>query len=84
MSGAEAFVVQMIGAVRFVENCKINPVAFVGHDRTTLVPLKPIVSFGGTTLISEKRNSVPPLFQESPWLVVPYRILLANTNPPYG
>ena len=38
---------QSADETRFVVDCKVNPVAFVGHDRMTFAPAEVMVSCGG-------------------------------------
>jgi len=61
MTGAEELVLQTAGGARFVVNCKVNPVALVGHVKITLVPNCVMTSCGGVTVTdpNEMLNTVP-------------------------
>lgn len=63
---------QTAGKTRFVVDCNANPVALVGHDKTTFAPGITMVSCGGG---NERLNTVP-LPELPPADVVPYKVLL--------
>src|ERR1035437_8191316 len=46
-TGAEETALQTVGETRFVVDCKVNPVALVGHLTITLAPERIMVSCGG-------------------------------------
>ena len=54
-------VVQTANESRFVVDCKVNPVALVGHVKITLAPEGMMVSCGGLTVTdpNERPNTVP-------------------------
>lgn len=68
-----------IAETRLVVDCRVNPVAFVGHVKTTLVPERMIISCGRLTDPSERLNTVPlpPL---PPLCAVPYKVLLDKSK----
>ena len=76
-------VVQTTGETRFVVDCKMNPVALVGHLKIILPPARIVVSRGALTDPNERLNTVPlpPL---PPSVAVPYRVLPDKINPAYG
>ncbi len=55
-TGAGEFVFQTAGETRFVVDCKVNPVALVGHIKMTFAPERLIVSCG---TVSVRLNTVP-------------------------
>jgi len=55
--GAGVLVVQT-GDTRFVVDCRVKPVALVGHVRMTLAPEGMMVSSG--TMVSRKTVPAPP------------------------
>ena len=84
MTGAGELVVQA-GEARFVVDCRVNPVALVGHVTITFESEGIIVSLarvGGLTDI--ERIKIVPLFPLPPNCVTPYRVLLPKTSPPIG
>ena len=48
-TGAGETVVQTAGETRFVVDCKVNPVALVGHVKITLAAERMMVSCGAVT-----------------------------------
>ena len=46
-TGAEEQVLQTAGETRFVVDCRVKPLALVGHVKMTLAPEGMIVSCGG-------------------------------------
>src|SRR5256885_2436471 len=60
-------------AVRAGADCKVKPVALVGHVKITLLPEATIVSCGGVTG-NVRLNTVPSPKSPPPY-VVPYRVL---------
>src|SRR5678815_4806674 len=83
ISGRPETVVQTPGETRFVANCKVNPVKFVGHVKITLELEALIVSWGRLTGPTPILNMVPKP-EPPPLKVVPYRILLDKIKPPNG
>jgi len=51
-TGAGETGLQTAGETRFVVDCKVKPVAFIGHVKITLVPELIIVSCGALTDLS--------------------------------
>ena len=58
-TGPGETVVQTAGETRFVVDCKVNPVALVGHVKITYGPEGRSVSCGELTGGSERLNNVP-------------------------
>ena len=79
--GVGELVVQKAGETRFVVDCKVNPVALVGHVKIILAPEGITVSCGGGG--SVRLNTVPEP-ELPPELAVPYRVLPHKINPAIG
>ena len=77
-TGEGKFVFQTAGGKRFVADCKMKPLALVGHVKITLVPESMMVSCGRMKIL----NSVPP--ELPPLLAVPYSILPDKIKPDRG
>ena len=56
--GVEITLVQTAGETKSVADCKVNPVALLGQDRTTSVPADAMVNCGGVDG-NEMLNIVP-------------------------
>ena len=83
-TGSGKTVLQTAGETRFVVDCKVNPMALVGHVRITFAPEGIIVRGGGLTDPRERLNTVP-LPELPPCSVVPYRVFTDKINdPPAG
>src|ERR1019366_5188029 len=80
-TGAGELVVQTADEPRFVVDCRVNPVALVGHVKITLAPEGMMVSCGGPG--SVRLNTVPPL-KLPPIAAIPYRVLPDKINPACG
>ena len=78
-TGTGELVVQT-GETRFVVDCRVNPMALVGHVKTTLAAERIIVSCGGPA--SVRLNTVP-LPEVPPKCAVPYRVFPVKINPPF-
>jgi hypothetical protein len=60
-TGAGELVIQTVGETRFVVDCKVNPVALVGHVKITLAPEGVMVSSGGPgEMVSRKTVPTAP------------------------
>ena len=70
-TGPGETVVQSADETRFVVDCKVNPVALVGHVKITFASEGITLSCGGG---NEILNTVP-LPELPPFNVVPYRVL---------
>ena len=84
-TGTGELVVQTAGETRFVVDCKVNPVALVGHVKITYGPEGITVSCGGVTG-NEMLNTVPspksPPPDAVPYRVLPDKIKLAKGEAP--
>src|SRR5438046_6481297 len=78
--GVGELVVQKAGETRFVVDCKVNPVALVGHVKIILAPEGITVSCGGGSV----RLNTVPLPELPPACAVPYRVLPYKINPAIG
>lgn len=74
-TGAGETVFQAADKMRFVADCKVKPVALVGHVRTTLFPERVMVNCGGRLADSSERLNTVPTSELPPWYAVPYRVL---------
>ena len=73
-TGAGALVVQKTAdEPRLVVDCKVNPVASVGHVKMVFSPEGIKVSCGGLFDLNERLNAVP-VPKLPPIVVVPYRV----------
>jgi len=81
-TGTGELVVQTAGETRFVVDCKVNPVALVGHVKITFAPEGMTVSCGGGT--GNVRLNTVPLPKLPPAFAVPYRALPDKINPAIG
>jgi hypothetical protein len=76
-TGAGKLVLQTEVERRFVVDCKVNPVALVGHVKITLIPERVMVSCGGGGNV---RLNTTPKPEVPPSSVVPYRVLPDKIN----
>src|ERR1039458_10856348 len=85
MTAAGETLLQTVVKTRLVVDCKVNPVALVGHVKITLAPEGMIVSCGGGALTdpNERLNTVP-LPEPPPADAVPYKVLPHKINPACG
>src|ERR1700743_3329712 len=68
---------------RLVENCKLKPEAFVGQERTTLLPAGTIPRNRGTEDDADNKIlNIVPFSLVPPETVVPYSVLPDKTSPP--
>src|SRR5437870_197350 len=74
--------VQTVDETRFVVDCRVKPVAFVGQSKMTLAPAGVMVSCGGREG-NAILNTVPQP-ELPPALAVPYRTLSERIKPAYG
>ena len=84
-TGAAELVVQLADEPRFVVDCKLNPMAVIGHVKMRLVLEGSKLSCGGGGLTdpNERLNTVPlPVLP--PAYAVPYRVLPDKINPASG
>ena len=68
-AGALVESIQLVGEFKSAADCNVNPNAFVGHERTSSLPLTREFKLTGITI----RKMVPPLFVP-PEYVVPYKL----------
>ena len=66
--------VQTAAASRLVVDCRVKPVALMGHDNKTFASALEILSCGGLIDPNARLNNVP-LPEVPPVWVVPYRVL---------
>ena len=58
-TGPGETVLQTAGEARFVVDCKVNPVALIGHVKITLFPEGMMVSCGRMADTNGRPNTVP-------------------------
>src|SRR5437762_3495317 len=78
-TGPGETVLQTAVATRFVVNCKVNPVALVGHVKITFAPEGMIVSCG--FVAGNERLNTVPLPELPPASAVPYKVSPDKTKP---
>ena len=76
MTGVGELVIQT-GETRFVVDCRVKPVKFVGHDKMTLAADGMIASCGGGNV----RLKTMPTSELPPQEVVPYSVLPDEISP---
>ena len=85
-TGAGELVIQTAGETRFVVDCRVNPVALVGHVKMTFAPEGNMVSVAAAGALTDpnERLNIVPLPEPPPLYAVPYSELPDETNPACG